>query len=170
VNIHKCPTCEVRAPHSCASISEDGVYRWELRRRWATDGEVLLWVMLNPSTADGKRDDPTIRRCVDFSRRWGFAGLIIANLFSLRAKHPSEIGRHASPVGEKTDETLRAASIEAQVTVAAWGAYAAAQKRSSVVVNLLESELVCLGQTRTGAPRHPLYVRKDTTLGLWRSN
>jgi len=71
-----------------ASISRDGRYRYALRRVWDPRNPSVLFIGLNPSTADHQQDDPTIRRCIRFARDWGFGELIAANLFAFRTKSP----------------------------------------------------------------------------------
>ena len=74
-----------------ADISSDGLYRWTLRRRWG-DGDDVVWVMLNPSTADANKDDPTLRRIIQFSDGWGYGGLLVVNLLPFRSSNPAEVG------------------------------------------------------------------------------
>lgn len=144
-----------------AVLSTCGTYRYRLTRSWSSDPRRVLWVMLNPSTADATLDDPTIRRCVAFSRAWGYGGLEVVNLFALRTAYPAELASHADPVGPLNDRHLAEAAGEADLTVAAWGAHAAAGRRARAVLPLLDSP-VCLGRTKAGAPRHPLYVLSET--------
>jgi hypothetical protein len=88
-----------------AVLSDCGTYRYRLGRRWA-EGPVDVWIMLNPSTADATVDDRTIRRCMEFSRRWGAGALVVGNLFALRATDPAELVRHPDPIGPDNDEHL----------------------------------------------------------------
>lgn len=117
--------------------------------------------MLNPSTADGCTDDPTIRRCVQFSRRWGFGGLAVANLFGLRSPDPIALRAAEDPVGPDNDTVLGALVAEAALVVAAWGAHPVAGIRAAVIRPVLGATH-CLGVTRGGHPRHPLYVPAAT--------
>lgn len=151
---------------STAQLSDCGTYRYELRRTWgAEDGPLVCWVMLNPSTADAEVDDPTIRRCIGFSNRWGFDRLVVVNLFALRATDPKELRRHADPIGSANDAAVLAAAIEADKVIAAWGTHGSLKNRAAKVTQLLtgpgELHLGCLGQTKQGAPKHPLYVRGE---------
>jgi hypothetical protein len=115
--------------------------------------------MLNPSTADAERDDPTIRRCIGFSRAWGFGSAEIVNLFALRATDPGTLRLHADPIGPGTDDHVRSAAARVEVVIAAWGAFDFAAARAEQVLSLLPGKrLHCLGRTRSGAPRHPLYL------------
>jgi len=162
-----CSKCADRATHSCASISDDGTYRWELHRRWASECPVVLWVMLNPSTADGDKDDATLRRCIAFSTDWGFAGLAVANLFALRARHPGRLTQHADPVGKHNDTSLARLSATADLVVAAWGSHPMARSRLGGISTLLGANVKCLGLTGLGQPRHPLYLSRQSRLEPW---
>lgn len=140
-----------------AILSEDGVYRYVLMRRWS-DRAVMIWCMLNPSTADAHRDDPTIRRCIHFAAREGYGGIHVVNLMAYRATDPKECLRQADPFGPQNDEYLeQAVRIAPGGIVCAWGSKAP----DWVVLRGLRhlgDDLRCLGMTRTGHPRHPLYV------------
>ena len=168
-----------------AWITPDGLYRYGLYRRWgpllAQDpfGHVhrpLLWIMLNPSTADGQLDDPTIRRVRGFTERAGYSWLVVANLFALRSSSPrlllAQQARGWDVVGPLNDRALRDGVSQAGKVVVAWGADAhmhhPRRVRQVLAGPLAEVELWSLGTTlRHGAPRHPLYVRATQELQLW---
>jgi hypothetical protein len=137
-------------------------YRYRLERHWWGGRGLCAFIMLNPSTADEHRDDPTIRRCIGFARRWGYAGLIVANLFALRATDPLALFDADDPAGDPANrDAIRAAIDEAALILCAWGHFAAARDRGQeVVARARERGRVphCLGLTRQGAPRHPLYL------------
>lgn len=148
-----------------ASLSECGKYRYSLYRSWRCESlaGVALWIMLNPSTADAIRDDPTIRRCISFSKQWGFGSMIVTNLFSLRATNPSELNRDIDPIGPLNNSTILECAKRCTKTIFAWGARGELFNRDAVVISLFkENELTgqigCLGFTKRGSPRHPLYV------------
>lgn len=86
-----------------AIISECQRYRYVLERKWQPELPGVLFVALNPSTADGQHDDPTVRRCVGFARSWGFGKIVIANLFALRSSHPSVLLIDVDPIGPEND-------------------------------------------------------------------
>jgi hypothetical protein len=140
-----------------AVFSGDDVYRYRLTRTWGHSGTHAVWIMLNPSTADAAQDDPTIRRCTRFTKDWGLDGLVVVNLFALRATDPRELAKHPAPVGEANDQFISDAAKTATVVVAAWGAHPAAAARA-IAVNGAGFPLRCLGVTKSGQPRHPLYV------------
>lgn len=145
-----------------AIISDCGIYRYELRRTWDQGAWKLGVIMLNPSTADHEEDDPTIRRVIGFAKAWGYGGIVVFNLFALRATNPKELKSAASPIGPENDEVL--GSFQSGDVLCAWGANG--RGRAAMVIKDLRSRpgvrLVCLGKTKSGAPRHPLYVRADT--------
>jgi hypothetical protein len=140
-----------------AQFSRCGQYRYRLGRRWG-DGPAILWIMLNPSTADAERDDPTIRRCIGFSRAWGFGAMEVVNLFALRTPDTAALRAHTAPIGPRNDRVIRAAAPAARPRIAAWGALPWAASRANEVRTLLGGRWLCLSQTASGAPRHPLYA------------
>ena len=125
----------------------------------------MAFVMLNPSTADERRDDPTIRRCVGFARRWGFGGVEIVNLFALRASDPRALRRASDPVGPDNDRHIARVAARATLLVVAWGVWGRLRGRSAALrARLSRRAPRCLGLTRSGEPRHPLYLRADARL------
>lgn len=166
-----------------AVLSPCGTYRYALERDWteapapgepaAVPGEpaaaprTALFVLLNPSTADAERDDPTLRRCLAFARDLGCTRLLVGNLFALRATDPAALGRAADPVGPDADAWLERCAAQAHVIVAGWGAHAARRpERRDAVLELLarNGRIGCLGLTRDGHPRHPLYLPRAARL------
>lgn len=151
-------------------ISPDGLYRYWLGRKWGDDARAVF-IMLNPSTADGRVDDPTIRRCMGFAKREGCGGIEVINLYALRATKPVHLLDHPDPEGPDNPlswaQTLypdpRGGGAPAFV-VAAWGAFSDSDLPESVALRGCSAELVCLGTTQQGAPRHPLYVKADAPL------
>ncbi len=141
-------------------------YRYILRRkirqpiRW---NKKCLFVMLNPSTADAFIDDPTIRRCIGFAKSWGCTSVTVVNLFALRATNPNELSANNDPIGPENNEHLLQEMNSHHVggiIVAAWGAHKFATDRASHFMGAYyHFNICCLGQTKFGAPRHPLYVR-----------
>ena len=91
---------------SDASLSPDGRYRWWLRRRWSTEGASLLFIGLNPSRADARADDPTLRRLIGFAKGWGYGELLVLNLFARRSPHPAALRSVTDPVGDRNDAVL----------------------------------------------------------------
>jgi hypothetical protein len=154
---------------SGAYFSECRRYRYVLWRVWDKAKPLMLWIGLNPSTADETKDDPTIRRCIAFARSLGSGGIIMANLFALRSTDPKVLRGHLDPIGPDNDLALKTAYHGCQPSVAAWGVHGAYGNRDLHVCDMLTKEnterfLSCLGCTKHGHPRHPLYVRGDTEL------
>jgi len=154
-----------------ALLSVDGRYRYWLTRRWAP-GPPVTFVMLNPSTADDTTDDPTIRRCIGFTRRWGYGALRVVNLYAYRTTHPTELATVTDPVGPDNDHWLTTTATTAHTfaapIIAAWGAHPMATHRANTVLALPGMHrLQALGRTRTGAPHHPLYLPTTATTQPW---
>jgi hypothetical protein len=146
-----------------AVISACGRYRYLLTRRVGPGMRTATFVMLNPSTADAANDDPTIRRCIGFARRWGCGRLVVLNLFAVRATAPADMKRVADPVGPENeawfDRTL--ADRGDGPVVCAWGVHGRHRGQDGVVLGWLDGlgiSPLCLGSTRGGHPRHPLYL------------
>lgn len=143
-----------------AIFSGDGVYRWRLERWWAEERNPenwVAWVMLNPSTATAETDDPTVRRCQGFTRRWGFDGIVVVNLFALRSSTPKALYDHPAPVGVLNDAALQAVAEESEMVVAAWGNHGVYRGRGQEVRRLMEplTFFTALGWTKDGHPIHP---------------
>lgn len=143
-----------------AEMSLDGVYRYELVRDWDQDKPQLLFIMLNPSTADGCTDDATIRKCVGFAKQLGYGSISVVNLFAYRATDPKELTKAADPVSNPYNNVvIRRAASRAGMIIAAWGNMGEYMDRSLEVRRLLqEYPIYCLGTTKAGEPKHPLYL------------
>ena len=161
-------------PHSSemirsAVISEDGLYRYELRRQWDQSRSFIVWCLLNPSTANADRDDPTVRRCIGFSQAWGHGGLIVVNLMSYRATRPQDCLNADDPYGPLNHVYLDSAASRRPRVMCAWGSRAPKCAVEIALRYLPRRRLFCLGITKDGSPRHPLYVRAEQKPILWRS-
>lgn len=161
----------MNATASGAILSEDGAYRYRLWRRWPSLEPSVVFVMLNPSTADADQDDPTIRRCIGFARRWGFGGIEVVNLFALRTSDPLVLLSHPDPVGPENAEHIRqAVSLgAAKPIIVAWGEASRFRARADLVAALIRARRVvrALGVTKSGDPRHPLFMRRDVCPVPW---
>lgn len=152
------------AERRSATFDPARTYRYKLERHWG-DAAPAVFVMLNPSTADAFVDDPTIRRCVAFARREGCGGLVVVNLFALRATDPKALRSHPDPVGPLNDTFLSDARLLGSSVIAAWGAHGSLHGRDEAVARLLAGRAVqCLGVTKDGHPCHPLYLPGDAPL------
>lgn len=163
-----------------ARISPNGKYRYSLWRYWDVQKPVVVWIMLNPSTADADIDDPTIRKCSKFARTWGYGGIIVVNLFVLRATDP-RILKTLSPEeltdGHNADFFLESTIVDhasrGALIVAAWGQNGKLFDRARGVLDKLDKLQIAVHALKLAkdgvTPFHPLYVRDDCKpLQLWR--
>lgn len=153
-------------PDKTAVISDCGRYRYELTRCWDSSLPTVTFIGLNPSTADADKDDATIRRLIDFAKRWGCGRLVMLNLFAFRATEPRDMKKAADPIGPENDARLQAACLNGLV-VAMWGSDGGHLDRDERVLHLLDLvrvEVKCFGHTLDGKPRHPLYLAATTPL------
>lgn len=158
-----------------ATISGCGKYRYTLTRELSDSSRNAIFIMLNPSTADAEQDDPTIRRCMGFARSWGCGRLVVLNLFAIRATKPSDMLSADDPEGPENWESFRRyleypddpMTRERDVIVCAWGAHGTHRDQDKTVMGWLDRwaiEPKCLGETKAGQPKHPLYVAAATPL------
>lgn len=157
-------------------------YRYTLWREWdepemgllslvatgafRNPGSYLMVIGLNPSTADETKDDPTIRRCIDFAKRWGFGALCMTNLFAWRDTKPANMKKAADPVGSENDHWLQECAASAGLIVAAWGKHGSHLGRAAQVIHLLP-KVHCLRLNGDGSPEHPLYIPAATLPTLY---
>ncbi len=121
--------------------------------------------MLNPSTADAERSDPTVTRCVHYAQAWGFGALIVTNLFAHRSTDPRALKVVDDPVGPDNDAWILRAAQSVHRVVVAWGVHGTLLDRDTHVLALLaDCPLYRLGQSRAGHPRHPLYLPRNAQL------
>jgi hypothetical protein len=145
-----------------AEFSTGRTYRYSLWRVWDRDKPLVMFIGLNPSTADESKDDPTIRRCIGFAKRWAHGGIVMCNLFAFRATDPKAMKKAADPVGRANDQYLKHWASRASLRVACWGNHGAHLGRAAAVCKLLQGRsrtgLDCFGRTKQGQPKHPLYL------------
>ena len=146
-----------------AIFSDCRKYRYALSRTWNGKKKTILFIGLNPSTADEKIDDPTIRRCINYAQNWGYGSLLMVNLFAYRVTLPSELKNVKNPIGNDNDLHILELSKKADLTVAAWGNEGFLLNRDKVVKKLIPN-LMCLKINKSGQPAHPLYQKKDLKL------
>lgn len=155
-------------PGCGAAFSLCRTWRYALWRIWDVTKRPLLVVGLNPSTASELADDPTITRCCIRAHTLGHGGLLMGNLFAYRATDPQKMKKAADPVGPKTNGWLIRMADDAALILCAWGAHGRYRNRDLEVRRRLDDAgkrpLWCLGQTKGGQPRHPLYLSYATPL------
>lgn len=153
-----------------AVISSCERYRYRLYRSWGP-GKRVGFVMLNPSTADETKNDPTIRRCIGFAQRWGYDGIEVVNLFAWRTTDPFGLDvQSCDIVGPHNDDAIKDAVLACDKIVCGWGNHGWRHKRNARVLELLRG-LSCtplaFGVTKGDQPRHPLYLSYGTELFRW---
>lgn len=149
-----------------AIFSPDRRYRYALTRTWDPGRLPTVWVMLNPSTASAFREDNTIRRCIRFARDWRTGGIVVLNCLGLRSTDPSALRTHPDPVGSDNDRVITDLLECGPVgpvgpVVCAWGVLGTLGGRDRQMLDLIRAaghKPLCLGLSRDGHPRHPLYV------------
>jgi len=147
-----------------ALFSRCGRYRYRLRRHWEPGTMNVMFLMLNPSTADEHKNDPTVERCQRYAQAWGYGGIVVCNLFAYRATKRKDMLKFAEPVGPENDLHILNEAQYAGVVVCAWGNEGAHLGRSQQVVKMLRDNKVPLHYlilTKAGEPGHPLYLKKD---------
>lgn len=150
-----------------AAFSSCRTYRYYLWRIWDRKTARMVFIGLNPSTADEFNDDPTIRRCIGFAKEWGCGGLIMTNLFAFRATDPKEMKLAKDPIGMCNDQYLLDISSGESMTVLGWGNHGEFMDRGMRVIEMLLPHcpnLYHFGLTQKGNPRHPLYLSYDCQL------
>jgi hypothetical protein len=145
-----------------AVFSDSRDYRYVLWRIWDRSKPYVLFVGLNPSTADENQDDPTIDRCRCFAESWGYGGILMVNLFAYCATDPADMKKAADSIGSDNDEWIVRAAKDAGLVVAAWGNDGDFMDRPKQVMEFVPN-MSCLGMNNTGQPKHPLYVKGDVT-------
>lgn len=146
-----------------AGFSTCGQYRYNLWRIWDRTRKPLSYCMLNPSTADAEKDDPTVARCSERARRLGYGGVVVVNLFALRSTDPRALYKHYDPVGPDNDPAILAAASECDL-ICAWGNHGKLRGRAAQVLTMLRASglpALALRVSKDGHPSHPLYLSYD---------
>lgn len=158
-----------------AIFSECGRYRYTLERSWASAPRYVLWIMLNPSTADASQNDATIRRCIGYARAWGYTGILVGNLYAWRSTSPR--GLYSAPdgsvgaIGEDNDRHLRDMLERASLLVCAWGQLGPTTLASNRVLQIFRPpcrlEPHALRFNASGEPSHPLRLAGNLEPVRW---
>lgn len=144
-----------------ATFSPDRRYRWSLYRIWQPRAPLVCYVLLNPSTADETRNDPTVARCQVRALNAGYGGLLVVNIFAWRSTNPAELYQVADPVGVANDRAILTAVRKSELVVCGWGKHGALLDRGKKVVELIRSTgrvPHALRINSDGSPEHPLYL------------
>lgn len=143
-----------------AEFSECGRYRYGLWRKWDDDKPRIMFIGLNPSTATGDMDDPTIRRVKKFALDWGYGGVYMCNLFAFISPYPSDLKWIKDPIADN-DKWLSFFATMCKDILFAWGNFKEAKERAKIVSEMFPAA-VCLGLNKNGTAKHPLYIAGNT--------
>jgi len=143
-----------------AHLSKCRRYRYALWRSWQLDKPIVMFIGLNPSTADENANDPTLTRCISYAKSWGFGGIIMTNLFAYRATDPKDMKQARDPIGKRNNYWLKRLAKESELVVAAWGNHGQFLQRSKAIKKMI-SGLYYLKLNQCGEPAHPLYQKLD---------
>ncbi|MDQ0191600.1 DUF1643 domain-containing protein [Alicyclobacillus cycloheptanicus] len=159
----------IKVSYSNQGALIEGIYRYTLWREWNASGKTMVYVMLNPSTADGSEDDPTIEQCVHFAARDGYGSIVVVNLFAYRETDPevlASIKNKGTAIGPKNWRYVEQEAVRADKLVLAWGRHGSIHNRhldDEVRRLCTDHHVYCLGITKEGHPCHPGRLRLDTT-------
>jgi len=156
-------TFEKDGVKSVAVFSDCEKYRYSLTRVWDADLPRIMFVGLNPSTADEIKNDPTVNRSINFAKSWGFGSMTMMNLFAFRATFPKDLKVAEDPIGKDAEVWIIKEAEKCEKIVAAWGNHGSFLNRSENVLAKLK-DLYCFGLTKQGQPKHPLYLRLDSKI------
>ena len=145
---------------SSALFSDDKQYRYRLVRTWKSDLPTVAFIMLNPSKAGAFINDPTVRRCIGFAKRWGYGGIIVGNLFAYCATDPRELLKVEDPIGPDNEFHLRWICSNVKTVVCAWGQGGQYMERDYDFLDLCcvnwRMPVSCIALTSYAHPRHPV--------------
>jgi hypothetical protein len=150
---------------SGAQFSECGRYRYGLWRIWSAKSlnEMVMFIGLNPSTADATHNDATMRRCIAFAKRLGYGGLFMCNAYGWRSTSPKALADVDDPIGPENDYWLGYYRCLAGKHIAAWGSNCK-RDRQVAVCKLFREPIFCFGTTANGSPKHPLYLKSTMAI------
>lgn len=143
-----------------AIVSDNQLYRYQLSRVWDSSLPMVMFICLNPSTADHNDDDPTILKCIKYAQDWGYGGLLMGNLFAYRATEPLDMKRADDPIGPLNNHHLKLMSQQVDKIVCGWGNHGVYLSRDEEVKSMFDN-LYALRINKTGSPAHPLYLKKS---------
>ncbi|GAL83447.1 hypothetical protein MYP_674 [Sporocytophaga myxococcoides] len=144
---------------SGAIISTCKNYRYRLWRIWDKSKPFVMFIMHNPSTADESEDDRTIKRCVNFAKSWGYGGIYVGNIFAYRSTKPEVIKQVIDPIGPDNNKHLTEMLQKCQIVIAAWGNHPKTESKPLKGIDI--GKFYYLSLTKTGNPRHPLYLKMN---------
>ncbi|PCJ63084.1 MAG: hypothetical protein COA79_02570 [Planctomycetota bacterium] len=141
-----------------AKFSKCRKYRYSLWRIWNEELPLVAFIGLNPSTADETKNNPTIKRCISFSKEWGFGGVYVINLFAYRATFPKDLLAYPEPIGSRNISWIKKICEKCSMVIGAWGNDGSHLNQSEKVIQLIPN-MFCLNVNKSGHPAHPLYQK-----------
>ena len=115
---------------------------------------------MNPSIADETIDDPTITRCINYAKAWGYGTLLMTNLFAFRSTYPKDIYLVDDPIGNENDNYILECVAQSDLVVACWGNNGMYMNRENIIKELVPN-LYCLKRNKNGTPHHPLRLPRN---------
>lgn len=152
-------------------LSQDGVYRHQLEKWWDDQLPRVCFILLNPSTATNRTDDNTTNKLREYAKLWGYGGYILTNIFDFRATDPYIMYAHSQPCSNENDGFIRDAVIRSKSVVCAWGNHGVHLGRGAAVKAMvfeMKSVVHCFRITKMGQPQHPLYLKQETRMEIWK--
>ena len=152
--------------HVNAVIDETQQYRYLFECRWGHGNDVVTFIMLNPSVGNVEQTDPTLVRCINYAKAWGYSGMNVVNLFAYISTDPKQLKNAIDPIGPKNDAYIRLATEQSDAVILAWGSILTtpqAKQRMQSTINLVRHKIPkCLKVTTHGNyPRHPLFLPRN---------
>ena len=144
-----------------AVFSKDRQYRYALWRIWDETLPKVMFIGLNPSTADEYKNDPTTVRCINYAQDWGYGSIFLNNLFGVISSQPAYIMRSKNPVGPENDFWIDKFAEISNLMIACWGNSGTYLQRSKAIIKRYPGIIFCLGTTISGQPKHPLYLKRE---------
>jgi hypothetical protein len=143
-------------------ISECNKYRYQLWHIWDEDKPKVLFIMLNPSLSESWENNPTVKRCINFAKTWGYGGIYVGNLYAFRTPYPKELKKAGYPEGKENRSHLLEMGKKCELTICAWGVYSGGTELENTkwIFSLFKKPHY-LALSKDGIPRHPLYLKKD---------
>ena len=153
---------------SGADFSKCRKYRYTLWRFWDRSLPKVMFLGLNPSTADEIKNDPTVTRCINYAKLWGFGGMYMMNIFAFRTTYPVELKKANDPIGKNNNSWIMKISKDVDKCIGAWGNDGNFMSRHETICKIIP-ELYCLKINQSGQPSHPLYLKSDITPFLFKN-
>ena len=153
---------------------EKDEYRYRLTRTWDTAKPYVLFVLMNPSTADPNSDDPTVAKCCRFAKSWGYGGIVVANTFAYRCTDQKRLTETGDPIGPDNDKHIIELAKESAIVVFAYGKPGQKSLRSrgpalaKLIIDKTGVKPHVLSLTKDGTPKHPLYLKETLKPVVWK--